>query len=84
MVVCRRRQLLDAGVLVREMVISKRRGLIRDVTYFARLFQLKELAVLLTDSGFNQISCAGKVVSHPKPEDYGLLGKRMLVTAEKP
>jgi D-alanine-D-alanine ligase len=83
-VVCRRRQLLDAGVLVREMVISKRRGLIRDVTYFARLFQFQELEVLLRDSGFDQIGCAGKVVSHPKPGDYGLLSKRMLVTAGKP
>ena len=82
-VVCRRRQLLDRGVLVREMVISKGNGLIRDVTYFARLFQFEELEVLLRDSGFAQISYAGKVVSHPKPEDYGLLSKRMLVTAEK-
>jgi D-alanine-D-alanine ligase len=83
-VVCRQRQLLDAGVLVREMVISKRRGLIRDVTYFARLFQPDELEVLLADSGFIQISCSSTLVSHPRPGDYGLLSKRMLVTAEKP
>jgi len=84
LVVCRQRKLLDAGVLVREMVVSKRSGLIRDVTYFARLFRHKELEVLLVDSGFKQINCAGKLVSHPRPGDYGLLGKRMVVTAEKP
>jgi D-alanine-D-alanine ligase len=83
-VVCRQRKLLDEGVLVREMVISKRSGLIRDVTYFARLFRRKELEVLLAGSGFKQISCAGTLVSHPKPDDYGLLSKRMLVTAQKP
>ena len=83
-VVCRRRQLLDAGVLVQEMVISKGSGLIRDVTYFARLFRPKELETLLADSGFNQISCDGKMVSHSGPEDYGLLSKRMVVTAQKP
>jgi len=84
LVVCRQRKLLDAGVLVREMVVSKRSGLIRDVTYFARLFRRKELEVLLADSGFNLITYAGKLVSHPRPADYGLLGKRMVVTAEKP
>ena len=83
-VVCRQRQLLDEGVLVREVVMSKERGLVRDVTYFARLFQPQELKILLADSGFNQIDCAGTLVSHPKPGDYGLLGKRMLVIAYKP
>ena len=83
-VVCRQRELLNEGVLVREMVVSKRRGLIRDVTYFARLFRRKELEVLLAGSGFKQISCAATLVSHPKPDDYGLLSNRMLVTAEKP
>jgi D-alanine-D-alanine ligase len=84
LVVCRQRQLRDTGVLVREMVLSKGNGLIRDVTYFARLFQRKELEVLLTHSGFKEITSVGKLVSHPKPGDYGLLSKRMVVTAEKP
>jgi D-alanine-D-alanine ligase len=83
-VVCRQRKLLEEGVLVREMVISKRSGLIRDVSYFARLFRREELEVLLVGSGFRQISCSGALVSHPKPDDYGLLSKRMLVTALKP
>jgi D-alanine-D-alanine ligase len=83
-VVCRQRKLLDQGVLVREMVISKRSGLIRDVTYFARLFHPEELEVLLAGSGFRQISCGDTLVSHAQPGDYGLLSKRMLVTAHKP
>jgi len=83
-VVCRERELLKEGVLVREIVLSKRRGLVRDVTYFARLFQPKELEALLTESGFQQIDCGGLLVSHPKADDYGLLNKRMLVTAYKP
>jgi D-alanine-D-alanine ligase len=84
LVVCRRRHLRDAGILVREMVLSKGDGLIRDVTYFARLFRPKELEVLLADSGFSEITCVGTLVSHPRPGDYGLLSKRMVVTAEKP
>jgi D-alanine-D-alanine ligase len=83
-VVCRERELLKEGVLVREIVMSKRRGLVRDVTYFARLFQPKELEALLTESGFQQIDCGGLLVSHPKADDYGLLNKRMVVTAHKP
>ena len=83
-VVCRQRQLLNVGVLVREIVISKRSGLIRDVTYFARLFQFQELELLLAESGFKEINCDGILVSQPKKDDYGLLSKRMLVTAYKP
>jgi hypothetical protein len=84
LVVCRQRHLRDTGVLVREIVLSKVNGLIRDVTYFARLFRRKELEVLLADSGFSEITCVGTLVSHPKPGDYGLLSKRLVVTAEKP
>jgi D-alanine-D-alanine ligase len=83
-VVCRQRQLFAEGILVREMVVSKRSGLIRDVTYFSRLFQPQELAGLLADSGFNQIDCGGTLVSQPEEDDYGLLSKRMVVTARKP
>ena len=67
-----------------EIVLSKERGLIRDVRYFARLFQPQDLEGLLTESGFQQIDCGGLLVSHPKADDYGLLNKRMLVTAFKP
>jgi hypothetical protein len=65
-------------------VLSKRQGLVRDVTYFARLFQGRELEALLVDSGFHQIDCGITMVSHPKVDDYGLLTKRMLVSAQKP
>ena len=82
-VVCRQRRLLKEGVLVREIVLSKKDGLIRDVTYFARLFQARELEILLAHSGFHQINCEGILVSHPKAGDYGLLSKRLLVTACK-
>lgn len=83
-VVCRERQLQNEGVLVREIVLSKERGLIRDVRYFARLFQPQDMEALLTESGFQQIDSGGLLVSHPKADDYGLLNKRMLVTALKP
>ena len=69
---------------MREIVLSKERGLIRDVRYFARLFQPQDMEALLTECGFEQIDCGGLLVSHPKADDYGLLNKRMLVTALKP
>jgi len=84
MVVCRQRKLRKDGVMVREIVLSKGRGLIREATYFARLFQPQELAVLLAASGFQQVNCRGAFVAHSIPDDYGLLANRMLVTAEKP
>jgi hypothetical protein len=42
------------------------------------------MEALLTASGFQHIDCDGLLVSHPKADDYGLLNKRMLVTACKP
>jgi D-alanine-D-alanine ligase len=83
-VVCRERELQNEGVLVREIVLSKERGLIRDVRYFARLFQPQDMEALLTECGFQHLDCGGLLVSHPKADDYGLLNKRMLVTAFKP
>lgn len=83
-VVCRERKLQNEGILVREIVLSKERGLIRDVSYFARLFQPQDMEALLTESGFQHIDCGGILVSHPTADDYGLLNKRMLVTAYKP
>jgi D-alanine-D-alanine ligase len=83
-VVCRQRKLVDEGVLVREIVLSKSRGLIRDMNYFARLFGQREIKALLSGSGFVQINSAGSMVSQPKEDDYGLLSNRMLITAQKP
>ncbi len=82
--VCRNRKLLSGGVVVREIVLSRQHGLIRDVTYFARFFQPRELETFLIESGFHQINCGGIMVSQPEPGDYGLLTKRMVVTAHKP
>jgi D-alanine-D-alanine ligase len=82
-VVCRQRKLRPDGILVREIVLSKKRGLIRDASYFARLFRTQELKVLLTASGFHQITFGGAFIAHSKPDDYGLLTNRMVVTAEK-
>ncbi|UCG12989.1 MAG: methyltransferase domain-containing protein [Deltaproteobacteria bacterium] len=83
-VVCRQRNLRDDGIVVREMVLSKQRGLVRDINYFARLFRRRELETLLADSGFQRISFEGTLISHPTAKDYGLLTRRMLVTARKP
>ena len=83
-VVCRRRKLLDDGIVVREMALSKDSGLIRDATYFARLFRYAELEALLKESGFQQINRAGSLASQPRVGDYGLLSNRMLVTARRP
>lgn len=82
-VVCRKRKLVDEGVLVREIVMSKSRGLIRDVNYFARLFGQREIEALLTNSGFIQINSAGSMVLRPMESDYGLLSNRLLITARK-
>jgi D-alanine-D-alanine ligase len=83
-VVCRYRNLRDDGIVAREMVLSKERGLVRDATYFARLFGLDELEALLTDSGFGEIDGGTTLVSQAKAGDYGLLTRRMIVTASKP
>jgi D-alanine-D-alanine ligase len=84
-VICWRRELVHEMIRVREVVLSKTTGLVRDRTYAERLYTPEGLRTLLLEAGFGDILIQrGALVSTPDAEqDYGLATTRMLVTATK-
>lgn len=84
-VVCWRRELRHEMIRVREVVLSKTTGLVRNRTYAERLYTPEGLRALLVDAGFGDLTIQrGTLVYTPDEEqDYGLATTRMVVTATK-
>lgn len=84
-VVCWKRELVDEVIRVREMVISKRQGLLRDRTYAERLYTQERLQTLLSEAGFTSIAVQPNafVLQAENGTDYGIAAHRMLITARK-
>jgi D-alanine-D-alanine ligase len=82
-VVCWKRELVHDVVRVREMVLSKRTGLLRDRTYAERLYSADSLRTLLSEGGFVGIDVQHNAFVHNPNAgtDYGLATNRMLITA---
>jgi D-alanine-D-alanine ligase len=82
-VVCWKRELVHDVVRVREMVLSKRTGLLRDRTYAERLYSADSLRTLLSEVGFVGINVQHNAFVHNPNAgmDYGLATNRMLLTA---
>jgi D-alanine-D-alanine ligase len=82
-VVCWKRQLVHDVVRVREMVLSKSTGLLRDRTYAERLYSADGLHTLLSEVGFVGIHVQHNAFVHNPNAgtDYGLATNRMLITA---
>jgi D-alanine-D-alanine ligase len=82
-VVCRKRELKGNTIHAREMVLSKREGLIRDRTYGVRLYGSKTLASLFEQAGFQQITVRTGFSPYKSKGDYGFMNHRMLATGQK-
>ncbi|CAB1071672.1 hypothetical protein D1AOALGA4SA_1310 [Olavius algarvensis Delta 1 endosymbiont] len=82
-VVCRQRELKAGAINAREMVISKRDGLIRDRTYAIRLYESQGLASLLEKTSFTQIQIHTDFSPHRFEGDYGFMNRRMLGVGQK-
>jgi len=82
-VVCRQRRLDGEIVYSREMVISKKEGLIRDEGYHTRLYSGDKISGMLRAVGFSSMSVSKDFVSHGEEGDYGCMTNRMIVIAEK-
>ena len=82
-VVCRQRKLQDDIIHSREMVISKRKGLIRDEAYCVRLYTRKRITDMLTSVRLEDIQVQLDFSPHFKNGDYGCMSNRMIVIAEK-
>jgi D-alanine-D-alanine ligase len=83
LVVCWKRELVHDVVRVRELVLSKTTGLLRDRAYAERLYSADSLRTLLSEVGFVDVTVQHNAFVH-KPDartDYGLATNRMLLTA---
>lgn len=83
-VVCRQRELRANAVRARELVMSKKDGLIRDRTYAVRLYEPENLSSLLETNGFRQVTIHTDFSPHRFEGDYGFMNKRMLAVGRKP
>jgi D-alanine-D-alanine ligase len=82
-VVCREREIENNRVNTREVVLSKREGLIRDQTYSIRFYTPESLMSLLEDVGFCSVTVCTDFSPHRKKADYGCMNNRMIVTGNK-
>jgi len=82
-VVCRHRKLEKEIIYSREVVISKKRGQIRDERYYTRLYSEEKIAEMLASAGFSSVNIRKDFVSHGEEGDYGCMTNRMIVIANK-
>ncbi|MGQ4807813.1 2-methoxy-6-polyprenyl-1,4-benzoquinol methylase, mitochondrial [Candidatus Entotheonellaceae bacterium PAL068K] len=84
-VVCWRRELSDDVIRVREMVLSKSKGLLRNRTYAERLYHSEHLRTLLLEAGLVRSTFyPNAFVFDPEDGmDYGIATHRTLVIATK-
>ena len=83
-VVCRQRELVNGTVRAREMVFSRKSGLIRDRSYAIRLFTPAKLEKIIHDAGFVDVCLHRDFRPHDREGDYGFMNRRILATAVKP
>jgi len=82
-VVCRQREIKGGSVHAREMVLSKKKGLVRDNNYSIRLYNEKSLTLLLDQSGFFNIKIHKGFSAHKGEGDYGFMNNRMVAVCQK-
>jgi len=84
-VVCWKRELVQDVIRVRELVLSKANGVLRDRAYAERLYSPECIRTLLTTAGLRDIVIQHEafVYDPDHDTDYGLATNRMLVTAVK-
>ncbi|HSQ54001.1 MAG TPA: class I SAM-dependent methyltransferase [Candidatus Bathyarchaeia archaeon] len=83
-VVCRRRSLEGDIVYTRELVVSKKSGLVKDRTYLLRIYDPDSMRLLLSKLGFSGINVIRDFSPFRKTGDFGFMNFRMIVTATKP
>ena len=82
-VVCRAREIANNKVNAREIILSKKEGLIRDQTYSIRFYTPESLMLLLERAGFSDIIICTEFSPHQKKSDYGCMNDRMIITGSK-
>lgn len=82
--VCREREMRVNTVSVRELVVSKREGVIRDRTYSIRFYETEGVKELLSSAGFDCIQMTTDFSPHSDGGDHGFMDCRMIAVGRKP
>ena len=82
-VVCRQREMEGNIVYAREMVLSKKKGLIRDRTYCIRLYESQAVGALVEQAGFSRVNVHTDFSPRDRRGDYGFMNHRMLAAGQK-
>lgn len=82
-VVCREREMMEGAISVREVVLSRRMGLIRDCTYRIRFYNGESVRGLLSQAGFEEIRIVSDFSPHTAEGDYGFMNSRIIACGRK-
>ncbi len=82
-IVCRMRELLKGRVNVREIVLSRKRGLLRDQSYSIRFYNPSSMKKLFQKAGLTDIEVHRDFSPHIREGDYGCMNNRMIVIGHK-
>jgi D-alanine-D-alanine ligase len=84
LVVCRQRHMEPESVLARELVLSKKSGMIRDRAYAIRLFTPESLKAMMNSAGFGRITIHTSSTLDHLGQDVGFMNHRLLCLGRKP
>lgn len=82
-IVCRMRELLQGHVNVREIVLSRKRGLLRDRSYSIRFYNPSSMKRLFENAGLTGIEVHRDFSPHLLEGDYGFMNNRMIVVGRR-
>ena len=82
-IVCRKRKIEKDIVKAQEIVLSKRRGLLRDGHYCEKLYDENKIKRLFKKAKLKNIKVRKRLNLHKNKTDYGFMTSRMFVTATK-
>lgn len=81
--VCRRREMKADTVFLREVVLSKQSGLLRDRTYSIRFYEPREIHGLLGRLEFKDIRIITEFSARRDQGDYGFMNHRMIAIGQR-
>ena len=77
-IVCRQREMAHGRVNAREIVLSRKKGLLRDHTYSIGYYNPAQLQALLRRAGFRESCIHTSFTFHGETGDYGCMNHRMI------
>jgi len=81
--VCREREIVGTYIHARELVINKKKGIVRDENYSIQLFNVKLIENLFVSAGFQNIFVSDGFSPHQKKGDYGFMNHRLIGIGRK-